>query len=78
MDYRRSEALAHRIMTELAEKRPDISGSFYIGYCMDTVNLWDYIRFSRERESPGASFLQMNGFGFREETELTFNDAENP
>ena len=70
VDYRRSEALAHRIMTELAEKRPDISGSFYIGYCMDTVNLWDYIRFSREHESPGASFLQMNGFGFREATEL--------
>ena len=70
VDYRRSEELAHRVLTELAEKRPDISGSFYIGYCMDTTDLWDYINFSREHHSPGASFLQMNGFGFREATEL--------
>ena len=70
VDYRRGEALAHRVLTELAEKRPDISGSFYIGYCMDTVDLRDYIRFSGEHWSPGASFLQMNGFGFREATEL--------
>ena len=70
VDYRRSEELAHRVLTELAEKRPDISGSFYIGYCMDTTDLWDYINFSREHHSLGASFLQMNGFGFREATEL--------
>ena len=72
VDYRRSEAFAHRVLTELAEKRPDISGSFYIGYCMDTADLRDYIRFSRDHQSPGAGFLQMNGFGFRETTELSF------
>ena len=70
VDYRRSEAFAHRVLTEIAEKRPDISGSFYIGYCMDTADLWDYIRFSGDHHSPGASFLQMNGFEFREAAEL--------
>ena len=72
MDYRHGEAFAHRVLTELAEQRPDISGSFYIGYCMDTADLWDYIRFSRDHKSPGASFLQMNGFRFREAAELLF------
>ena len=70
VDYRRSEELAHRVLTELAAKRLEISGSFYIGYCMDTADLWDYIRFSKRHQSPGASFLQMNGFEFREAAEL--------
>ena len=70
VDYRRGEAFAHRVLTELAEKKPDISGSFYIGYCMDTADLRDYIRFSGKHRSPGAGFLQMNGFGFRETAEL--------
>ena len=70
VNYRQSTQFAHRVLAELSEKKPDIRGSFYIGYCMDTPDLWDYIRFSRVHLSPGAGFLQMNGFAFREEKEL--------
>ena len=70
VSYRQSTQFAHRVLAELSEKKPDIRGSFYIGYCMDTPDLWDYIRFSREHHSPAAGFLQMNGFAFREEKEL--------
>ena len=70
VNYRQSTQFAHRVLAELSEKKHDIRGSFYIGYCMDTPDLWDYIRFSREHLSPGAGFLQMNGFAFREEKEL--------
>ena len=38
--------------------------------CMDTPDLPGYIQFCREHHSPGAGFLQMNGFAFREEKEL--------
>ena len=37
---------------------------------MDTPDLRDYIRFSGRYHSPGAGFLQMNGFAFREEKDL--------
>ena len=61
---------AGRVMREMAETRPEISVSYYIGYCMDTPKLTDYIRFCREHRCPGAKFLQMNGFAFREKEEL--------
>ena len=70
VNYRRSEQFAHRVVTELSETRPDFPCSFYIGYCMDTPDLWDYIRFSREHHFSFAGFLQMNGFSIREEKEL--------
>ena len=61
---------AGRVMQEMAEARPEISASYYIGYCMDTPRLAEYIRFCREHRCPGAEFLQMNGFAFREKAEL--------
>ncbi len=67
--YERSALFARRVLSELSEK-PDLRSSFYIGYCMDTPHLWDFIRFSGEYHSPAAGFLQMNGFAFREEAEL--------
>ena len=42
---------AGRVMREMAETRPEISVSYYIGYCMDTPKLTDYIRFCREHRS---------------------------
>ena len=36
----------------------------------DAPDLPEYIQFCREHHSPGAGFLQMNGFAFREEKEL--------
>ncbi|MBR3333622.1 MAG: radical SAM protein [Clostridia bacterium] len=69
-EYRQSTRFAHRVISELAETRPGFPCSFYIGYCMDTPDLLDYIRFSKEHRSPAAGFLQMNGFAFREEQEL--------
>ena len=63
-------ALARRILPELVEKRPDLSASYYIGYCMDVPDLPEYIRFCRDYRSPGARFLQMNGFAFRSDAEL--------
>ena len=61
---------ADRVLKELPEARPGVSGFYYIGYCMDIPDLPGYIRFSREHRSPGARFLQMNGFSFREDGEL--------
>ena len=63
-------AFAERIMHELSEARPDLTVSYYFGYCMDTPDLPDYIRFCRKHHAPGASFLQMNGFAFRSRQEL--------
>lgn len=68
--YGEGEAFAHRVLPELSEKIPAVSGYYYVGYCMDTPDLFGYIRFSREHRSPGATFLQMNGFAFRSEPEL--------
>ena len=70
VDFHRSTAFARRVITELKENRPELGSSFYIGYCMDTPDLWEYIRFSGEFDAPGAGFLQMNGFAFRDDPEL--------
>lgn len=70
VDWRRGAHLAERVFAELAETAPGLSGNYYIGYCMGMPDLFDYIRFSREHGAPGGSFLQMNGFAFREEPEL--------
>ncbi len=61
---------ADRVLRELADARPDLSASYYIGYCMDTPDLSEYIRFRMEHLCPSADFLQMNGFAFREEQEV--------
>lgn len=69
--YGEGEAFAHRVLSELSDRIPAVSGYYYIGYCMDTPELFEYIRFSKEHRSPGAKFLQMNGFAFRNESELS-------
>ena len=70
VDYKAGEALAGRIMREMKDARPDLSCGYYLGYCMDTPDLPDFLRFSREHQAPAAKFLQMNGFAFREDQEL--------
>ena len=51
------------------QHRPDLPVHLCIGYCMDTPDLTDYLRFSRETGAPWASFLQLNGLKFRSEQE---------
>lgn len=70
VDYMAGEALGGRIIREMKDARPDLHCSYYIGYCMDTPDLPEFLRFSREYQAPVAKFLQMNGFAFREEPEL--------
>lgn len=71
-DYETGVKFANRFLNEALNYRPDISRSYYIGYCMDTPNLLDFIRFCKEHDLPSAHFLQMNGFAFRSEAELDF------
>ncbi len=70
VDFDTGISFARRVLSELPEQRKDVSGFYYIGYCMDNPKLTDFIRFCKEFESPGARFLQMNGFKFRSEYEL--------
>ena len=71
VDYKAGEMLAARIIREMKDVRPDLSCQYYIGYCEDTPDLPEFLRFSREHEAAAAKFLQMNGFAFREGRELT-------
>lgn len=70
VDFWDGLTFARRVLGEFSEKRPDLSCYYYIGYCMDTPQLMAYIAFCREYHSPGARFLQMNGFAFRSASEL--------
>lgn len=70
VDYKAGETLAGRIIREMKGARPDLSCGYYLGYCMDTTDLPEFLRFSREHQAPAAKFLQMNGFAFREDQEL--------
>ena len=63
-------AFSERILRELAEAKPGLNVSYYFGYCMDTPELPEFIRFCRKYHMPGGSFLQMNGFAFRNDREL--------
>lgn len=69
VDYERGRRFTERFFRQLEEQRPDLGRYFYIGYCMDTPELADYIRFCRRIGSPGGTFLQMNGLGIRDEAE---------
>lgn len=64
--YTRGKEIARRAAAEST-----VPFSYYIGFCMDTPDLLDYIAFCQEIGSPGGSFLQMNGLRIRtaEETE---------
>ena len=69
ISYERGKNLAQRMDAEIRQTRPDIRFFYYIGYCMDTPHLPDYVRFCREMGYASGTFLQMNGFRFREEKE---------
>lgn len=63
--YEQGKSFAQRIASE-----SPIKFSYYIGFCMDTPMLFDYITFCREIGSPGGRFLQMNGFQERPYDEI--------
>lgn len=63
--YEQGKNLARRIAAE-----SPIEFTYYIGFCMDTPMLFDYIAFCREIGSPGGRFLQMNGFRERSYSEI--------
>ncbi len=65
-EYHRGKEIARRVAAEST-----VPFSYYIGFCMDTPELLDYIAFCQEIGSPGGSFLQMNGLKIRaaEETQ---------
>ena len=55
--YKRGKDLARRIASE-----SPVKFNYYIGFCMDTPEHFDYIAFCRETGSSSGRFLQMNGF----------------
>ena len=69
VDYLRGKALARRLLAEQKENFPQLSFTYYIGYCMDTPDLYDHIRFCKENAMPSGDFLQMNGLALRDEKE---------
>ena len=69
VDYERGKKFADRLYGEVREKRPDLHFFHYIGYCMDSEYLADYIKFSQSIHSPSAEFLQLNGLRLRNDTE---------
>lgn len=69
VDYERGKKLVTRLYDEVRVKRPDLHFFHYIGYCMDSEHLADYIRFSQHIKSPSADFLQLNGLELRGETD---------
>lgn len=70
IDYSRGEKLAKRFYDWLKIHRPEISGMYYIGYCMDTPELTRWIRFNKHY-NPWFNFLQFNGLNYRTSTDLT-------
>lgn len=67
VDYDRGKRFVERLHREIEEKHPELNLMYYIGYCMDTPDLTDYIRFSQKIGSPSAKFLQLNGLTLRDE-----------
>ena len=68
--YEAGKKLAERLRKELREDLPGLDFGFYIGYCMDTPALADYVKTCREWGQPGGRFLQMNGFHFMGDGEI--------
>lgn len=66
VDYERGKQLTRRLYREIKAVHPDMSFSYYIGYCMDTPHLPDYIQFCQEIGSPSGRFLQCNGLALRD------------
>ena len=66
--FERGQRLAERLIRESADS--GIGISYYIGYCMDTPFLREYLEFCRAYGMPSAKFLQMNGFHFMPPKEI--------
>ena len=69
VDYARGKRFTERFFDELERCRPDLGRNYYIGYCMDTPMLADYIRFCQRIGSPSGTFLQLNGLAIRDRAE---------
>lgn len=69
VSYERGKRFAERLFREARETRPDLRLFHYIGYCMDSEHLLDYIAFSQSIRSPSAGFLQLNGLKLRDEAD---------
>ena len=69
MSYERGKRFAERLYKEAECLQPELRVYYYIGYCMDDENLFDYIRFSQKHNAPSARFLQLNGLRLRSERE---------
>ena len=68
-DWDRSVRLAERLLTELREQCPEITGSFSFGYSMEHPDLRGALRTLRRLGSPAAEFLQCDGMKMRAEGE---------
>ena len=69
VDYERGKRFVSRLYDEVREKRPDLHFFHYIGHCIDSEYLADYIGFSQSIHSPSAEFLRLNGLRLRNDTE---------
>ncbi len=67
VDYERGKQFTEHFFGELERTRPELPRFYYIGYCMETPMLTDYIRFCQSIGSPSGEFLQLNGLAMREE-----------
>lgn len=67
VDYERGEAFARKFYCWLSENRPDLSGMYYVGYCMDFPELPQYISYFRGQT--GMAHLMFDGIGMRSEQE---------
>lgn len=69
VDYRRSQRFTSRFYGWLKEKRLDLNGLFYVGYCNDFPELEEHSSFV-QKYSPQFDFLQFNGLAFRSREKL--------
>ena len=65
VEYGRGKRFAKQFFRGLEQARPDLRRFYYIGYCMDTPALVDYIKFCQSIGSPSGVFLQLNGLALR-------------
>ena len=62
-DFQETDRFIRRIHDEMSSLGKAFN--YYIGYCMDTPYLTDYIRLCQEKGYSSADFLQLNGLKFR-------------
>lgn len=68
VDYQRGEAFSRRFYAWLKENRPDLSGMYYVGYCMDFPELSQFAAYFHEQT--GMTHLMFDGMAFRDEAEI--------